>query len=263
VNFLGGILATALSPSGSATTIPIPSIPNGGSFGVGSSGGVSVGSSSVGLGTSFVGVFLEVIALLFALSLIGVFVIIVIANRADPDPSGRRPQSVYYFIVSFVTLSIAILGSAVIVGGVASLIGHHSHAASNAAARAIVLGALTTLVSVFLLVTHLRRGLALARMDNEPPGPSRRVGQSYVSSVAFVAIVSLLVLFVFIVYLIFALVAPGVFGSLGGQADTGRVIVVALYLWVAAIIVLSTHHNLLSPGLDVFGRPGRSPASTN
>jgi hypothetical protein len=206
------------------------------------------------------GLALEVVVLLFALSLIGVFVIIVIANRADPDPSGRRPQSVYYFIVSFVTLSVAILGSAVIVAGVASLVGHHSNAASNAAARAIVFGALATLVGVFLLVTHLRRGLDLARADSEPPGPSRRVGQSYVSSVAFVSVVSLLVLFVFIVYLIFALVAPGVFGSLGGQADTARAIVVALYLWVAAIVVWSTHHNLLSPGLDVFGRPRPSPA---
>jgi hypothetical protein len=250
---LSGILATTLSPSGSGTTFTIPSIPSGGNFGTGSSG-VSVGSSSVGLGLSLLPALLEILAALFALSLIGVFVIIVIANRADPDPSGRRPQSVYYFIVSFVTLAIAILGSAIIVGGVTAVVGNHSNATSNAAARAIVLGALTTLISVFLLVTHLRRGLALARMDSQPPGPSRRVALSYVSSVAFVSIVSLLFLFIVIVYLIFALIAPGVFGSLGGQADTARVVVIALYLWVAAIVVLVTHHNLLSPRLELFRR---------
>jgi hypothetical protein len=259
VGLLGGISTTIPAYTGAGTTITIPSIPNG-SFGV-NTHSASIGSSSVGFGAGLLGLFLELFALLFALSLIGVFVIIVIANRADPDPSGRRPQSVYFFIVSFVTLSVAILGSAVIVGGIASLIGHHSNATSNAAARAIVLGALTTLIGLFLLVTHLRRGLEIARADSQPPSPSRRVGQSYVSSVAFVSVVTILVLFVFIVYLIISMVAPGVFGSLGGRADTARVIVVALYLWVAAVVVLSTHHNLISPGLDIFGRPRGSTAA--
>lgn len=256
MSLLSGIATTIPGYTGAGTTITIPAIQGGG---VNSNGRASIQSSTFGLGTSLLAVFLEFFAVLFVLSLIGVFIIIVIANRADPDPSGRRPQSVYFFIVSFVTLSVAILGSAIIVGGVAALVGHHSNATSNAAARAIVLGGLTMLVSVFLLVTHLRRGLELARTDSQPPGPSRRVGQSYVSSVAFVSVVSLLILFVLIVYLIIALVAPSVFGSLGGRADTARVTVVALYLWVAAVVVLSTHHNLLSPRLEVFGR-ARGPA---
>jgi sulfate transport system substrate-binding protein len=69
-----------------------------------------VGSSSAGLGTGILGLLLELLAVLFALSLIGVFVI----------------------IVSFVTLSVAILGSAVIVGGVAVLVGQHSNAQARA-----------------------------------------------------------------------------------------------------------------------------------
>lgn len=262
MSLLGGISTTIVGNSGVGTTVTIPSIPSiqGGSLGVGSHGVTSIESSSVGLGAGILGVFVDLVAVLFALSLIGIFIIIVVANRADPDPSGRRPQSVYFFAVSFVALAVSILGSAVLVAGVVTLVGHHSNSTTNAAARVILLGFLTTLVSVFLLVSHLRRGLELARADSQPPGPSRRVGQSYVSSVAFASVVSILVLFVFIVYLIITLVAPGVFGSLGGRSDTARVLVVALYLWVAAVVVLSTHNNLLSPGLDLFGRPRRSRA---
>ncbi len=257
MSLLSGTPTTFPAFTGSGTPITIPSI-QGGSLGVGSNSGVSIGSSSAGLVTSLLSAFLEVFAVLFALSLIGVFVIIVVANRADPDPSGRRPQSVYFFAVSFVTLAIAILSSALVVGGVVVAIGHTSNAVSNAAGRAILVGALATFVSEFVLFTHLRRGLQLARIDSEPPGPSRRVGQSYVSSVAFVAVMSLLVLFVFVVYLIFAVVSPATFGSFGGRTDTARVLVVAIYLWVAAGVVLATHRNLLSPGLEIFRRPRQS-----
>jgi hypothetical protein len=59
-------------------------------------------------------------------------------------------------------------------------------------------------------------------------------------------------LFVFSVYLIFALIAPGVFGSLGGQSDAAHVLVVAVYLWIVAWVVLETHRKLVTPELDIF-----------
>jgi hypothetical protein len=245
------------------TTIPnfttggtlTPSI-QGGTSGITYQSGGSSGllSQSAGLSLStFLGIFVDLFAVLAVLSLVGIFVIIVVANRADPDPSGRRPQSVFYFAVSFVTLATTVLGSAVVVSGVVVLVGNHSHSVSNSAARAIVFGGLVTLISAFLLTLHLRRGLALARADRESQGPSQRVGQSYVSSVAFVSVLSLLVLGVFSVYLIFAIAGPGVFGSLGSRSDTVRVLIVAAYLCVAAATVLWTHRKLVKPDLDLFG----------
>jgi hypothetical protein len=228
----------------------------GGTSGITYQGGGSNGflPQSQGLSLStFLGIFVDVFAVLAVLSVVGVFVIIVVANRADPDPTGRRPQSVFYFAVSFVTLATTVLGSAVVVSGVVVLVGNHSHSVSNPAARAILFGGLLTLISAFLLIMHLRRGLALARADRESQSPSRRVGQSYVSSVAFVSVLSLLVLGVFSVYLIFAIAGPGVFGSLGSRSDTVRVLIVAAYLCVVAATVLWTHRKLVKPDLNLFG----------
>jgi hypothetical protein len=245
------------------TTIPnftsggtlVPSV-QGGSSGVtyqsGGSSGLLSQSPGVSLST-FLGIFVDLFAVLAVLSLVGTFVIIVVANRADPDPSGRRPQSVLYFAVSFVTLVTTVLGSAVLVSGVVVLVGNHSNSVSNSAARAILFGGLITLISAFLLNVHLRRGLALARADSESQGPSQRVGQSYVSSVAFVSVLSLLVLGVFSVYLIFAIAGPGLFGSLGNRSDTIRVLIVAAYLCVVAATVLWTHRKLVKPDLVLFG----------
>lgn len=245
------------------TTIPdytsggtlVPNI-QGGSSGVTSPGGGSSGllSQSPGLGlSSFLGIFVDLFAVLAVLSMVGILVIIVVANRADPDPSGRRPQSVFYFAASFVTLATTILGSAVVVSGVVVLVGNHSSSVSNSAARAILFGGLVTVISAFLLTLHLRRGLALARSDSASQGPSQRVGQSYVSSVAFVSVLSILVLGVFSVYLIFAITGPGLFGSLGNRSDTVRVFIVSAYLCVAAAAVLLTHRKLVKPDLDLFG----------
>lgn len=258
----------------SGITTAIPSFPSSGSItpfqvhsgtlGVGSqSGGTVFSTPSAGLSTglslaTFVSFFLELLLVLFVLALIGVFVIVVVSNRADPDPSGRRPQAVYYFSVSFVTLSIAIVASATVVAGIDALVGHHSNAVTNAAARAILVGLLATVMGGALLVVHLRRGLDLVRQDTQPPTPSRRVGQSYVSSVAFVAVLSLLLLFVFSVYLIFALAAPGVFGSLGSQGNSAHVLAVAVYLWIVAWVVLETHRRLVTPELDIFGARRRT-----
>lgn len=216
-------------------------------------GGSSVSVSGTGLGLApLAGALIEVLAVLALLAIVGVFVIIVVANRADPDPSGRRPQSVYYFAVSFITLSTSIIGSAVVVSGVVRLVGSHSGSITNSVARTIVIGGLVTLISLFLLITHLRRGLVLARAEDAVPSPSQRIGQSYVSAVAFVSILSLLVIGVVAAYLVFALAGPGVSGSFGGRGPSARVLVVAVYLGVIAGVVLRSHRNLVPPGLHLF-----------
>ena len=77
---------------------------------------------------------------------------------------------------------------------------------------------------------------------------------------AFVSVVSLLFLFIFSVYLIVALVAPNVFGSLGSQGNSAHVLVVTVYLWIVAWVILETHRRLVTPELAIFGGRRKSEA---
>jgi hypothetical protein len=197
---------------------------------------------------------IEILALFVGAAIVGLFIIIVVANRADPDATGHRPQSVYFFAVSFVTLVTTTIGSIVVVFSVVALVGHHSPNIGNAIARAVVIGGLITLLSGALLLTHLRRGVALVGPD--PASPSRRVAQSYVSAVAFLSVLILLVVSILAVYLLFALAGPGVFGSFGGRTSTLRDLIDAVYVGLVAGTVLLTHRNLVTPGLRYFGGNG-------
>jgi len=230
---------TTLSSSGS------------GGFAVSSSGtqGSALVSSSSLL--PIASIVVEILALFIGVAIIGLFIIIVVANRADPDATGRRPQSVYFFAVSFVTLVTTIIGSIVVVFSVVDLVGRHGPGIGNAVARAVVIGGLITLLSGALLWTHLRRGVALVGSD--PASPSRRVAQSYVSGVAFLSVMILLVVSILAVYLLFALGGPGVFGSFGGRTPALRDLIDAVYVGVVAATVLMTHRNLVTPGLQFFG----------
>jgi hypothetical protein len=227
----------------------------------GSTDPLSVGQSSSSFGSivSVVGIVVELLGLFLFMAIIGLVIIIVVANRADPDPSGRRPQSVYYFAVSFVTLVTSIVGSIVVFVSLIQLIGHHSPGIGDATARSCVLGGLITIASVILLRTHLRRGVDL--VGGEVTNPSRRVAQSYVSAVSFLSILILLVVTITVAYLIFVLAGPGVFGSLGGRTAALRALLDALYVGAVAAFVLYTHRNLVSPGLQ-FLRPFRGTGAS-
>ena len=262
-----------VSPGGQTMSGVLSSVPTTipgfvGDASVGGSGSLpaQTGGSSVsvnsGLGlASLAGIFVEVASIVILLAVVGLFIIVVVANRAAPDPSGRRPQSVYFFAVSFVTIIISIIGSAVVVSAVVRLIGNHS-GSTNSIGRTVVLGALITIVGMALLITHLRRGLTLARADDQLVGPSRRVGQSYVSAVAFLSVLVLLVVTVISAYLVFALAGPGVFGSFGGRGPTVRYLVDAVYIGAVAGLVLRTHRNLVPPGLRIFNSDGGTGGPT-
>jgi len=232
-------------------------------------GGSAITSSSGGgLGlASLAGGLVSVVALLILLSFVAVFVIVVVANRADPDPSGRRPQAVYCFAVSFVTIGAAILGSTLVVAALVQLVGGHSGSITDSVARAAVIGGLITVVSALLLSVHLRRGLEAARAPQPESNPSRRVGQSYAAAVAFISVATLLFTAVLSIYLVFALAGPGVFGSFGGSTPTFRLLVVFLYLGGVSALVLWTHRDLVPPGPGFLGRtagppPGLTPGLT-
>lgn len=200
------------------------------------------------------------LAILTVLAIVGVFVIIVVANRADPDPSGRRPQSVYCFAVSFVTIGTSIIGSAIVVESLAQLIGSHTNSITNVVARTSVVGGLITVVSLFLLVRHLRRGLENAHSSQFESNPSLRVGQSYVAAVAFVSVSTLLITTILSIYLVFALAGPGVFGSFGGSTPTIRALIESVYLGIVSVIVLWSHRALVTPALGFLGRSDAAAA---
>jgi hypothetical protein len=99
--------------------------------------GSGLTSSALGL-SSLAGALVEIVAVVAMTALVGVLIIAVVANRADPDPSGRRPQSVYFFVVSFVTITTAIAGSALIVAALLWLTAHHSSSGSHEIARLLL-----------------------------------------------------------------------------------------------------------------------------
>ena len=261
---MSGVLSTVTTTIPGATTI-IPggtTISPGSGFSTGGgyvptpttgSSGTAISSSTFGL-SSLAGAVVEVLAVMILVSLVGIIIITVVANRADPDPTGRRPQSVYFFVVAFVTITTAITGSAIVVATILGFTAHHSLDASHALTRLLLASMLVTVVSAVLLSVHLRRGLLLARADPSATSPSKRVGQSYVSAVAFVSILVVLVTSITSIYLVFAIISPSTFGSFGGKGWAIRILVETAYLGAVAAFVVWRHSSLLTPGL-VWRRP--------
>ncbi|HXA31822.1 MAG TPA: hypothetical protein VNV87_06155 [Acidimicrobiales bacterium] len=212
-------------------------------------------SSGVGGLGSLVGVLIGLLGLVVLLAVVGVLVIVVAANRAEPDPSGRRPLSVYLFATSFIALIAAVVGSVTVVSSLVQLIGSHPgpslpgiHPIGDAAARGAVLGGLITVVSVAILVVHLRQGLLFARADGEA-GPSQRVARSYVAAVAFLSVLILLAGTVMGIYLLFEIAGPGIFGGGGGRIPAVRNLIIVAYVVLVADLILYTHRDLVTPGL--------------
>jgi hypothetical protein len=210
---------------------------------------------------------LGVILFLFVvLAVVGIFVVIVVANRADPDPAGRRPLVVYFFAVSFFSAFAVLFGTFAIVESLVQLIGGHAagfsgaiHPVGDAVARGAVLSSLITLVAGALLVTHLRRGLALAEGADSRRGPAGRAAQSYVSAVAFLAVLIATVATIVLLYQVIRILGPGVFILRGTRVDALRVVVPALFLAAAAGGLAIAHLRLLPPDVRRFRAGPRPP----
>lgn len=228
---------------------------------------------SIGLQTgngvsSLAGLMVGVLAILVVLAVVGIFVVVVVANRAEPDPRGRRPFTVYLFGVSFITLWTAVVGSIGVVVSLVRLIGTSTasgpgiHPVGDAVARNAVLAGLVLVVSLVILVMHLGKGLEYARGEATPTGPSGRVAQTYVAAVAFLSILIFVVAVVVAVYTIFQLIAPGVFAASGGRVTTARSLIDSGYVALVVLAVLVAHRRLVPPGIQVLDlwKTGRSAA---
>ena len=201
-------------------------------------------------GTSLFGFLGGLIAVIVLLALLGVFVIIVVANRADPDATGRRPRAVYHFFVSFVTVLTAVTGSTLAVWSLFRLVGTHDSPLGNDIARALVLGGLITLVSLILLTTHRRPGPRAGEGRCRRAGSVETGGQSYVAAVSFIFMLIELVTSIVAASSAVLVEGPGVFGSLRRPCGRlARTASTAVYLLVLSAVVLRGHRDLLPPGL--------------
>jgi hypothetical protein len=233
-----------------------------------SGGGLSIVPVAVAIAA---GVFFGLIAL------VSIFVIIVVANRADPDPTGRRPMSVYLFGVSFFSIFVALFGSFAMVLGLVQLIGSHQggqptgslHPVGDAVTRVVVLGAIIVAVAALLLVTSLRRGLSLPELTQDPPGPVGRVARSYAASVSFASVLIAAISLVVFLYEVFRILAPGVFELSGSRVNAARVLLSTLYLTFASAAIVAFHARLVSTrgwararGTDVATVPEGQPPPT-
>lgn len=177
------------------------------------------------------------------------FVIIVVANRAEPDPRGLRPSSVYLFGMAFVTLMFAYGGAVMIVTALLSFIGPHSSPIADSVASSVVVGALFLAIAGGTFAVHVRRGLTIARGDGRVDGPNNRILHTYVSVVSFVFVAVAVVTLGIAVYLIFQEIGPGIFGSLGGsRTGTLRDLIDVVYVMVASTVVVIAHSRLLPDG---------------
>ncbi len=103
-------------------------------------------------------------------------------------------------------------------------------------------------VAAVLLLTSLRRALALPEAAHRQPGPIIRVAQSYAASVSFAALFIGAVSLIVFLYEVFRILAPGVF-ELDGKPSRRcpGVDRCSLPAFASAAIVL-VHARLLPPG---------------
>ncbi len=212
-----------------------------------------VGSQFAGLAGGIVAAIAIFIALFSLVVLVPV--ILIVANRAEPDERGQRSHSVYLFGVSFVTLQLTFAGSVLVVTSIFSVIAPHVAPLTNSIARSVVIGGLLVVLFGATLLLHLGRGIETARGDGALTGPNLRVMQSYAGVVGFIYLLQLITSLAVSIYLVFALIAPGVFGSFGSsRSGTLAMLLDLVYVMLASAYILIAHASLGPSAL-----PGRRP----
>jgi hypothetical protein len=194
--------------------------------------------------SSLTGGVVAVVALVIALVsiLLLIPIILIVANRSEPDQRGLRPQSVYLFGMSFVTLQLTFAGSVLVVTSLFSLTAPHVSPLTNSVARAVVIGALFVVLAGLALVLHLGRGIETARGDVGATGPNLRVMRSYAAVVGFIYFLQVILALGVSIYLVFALIAPGVFGSIGqSRSGTLATLLDLVFIMLASAYIVAAH----------------------
>jgi hypothetical protein len=239
------------------------------------------------------GVFSIVVVVLGVLLLLplvvgAIFVVVVVANRAEPDPTGRRPALVYSLGVGFISLFLTLFSTTAFVSSLCRLIGSqhsnsglsavnpltiateigrggHQHPIGDAVARSAVLSAIVAIIAGLVCAWHLRaaaRGSADATRSDQ----LGRVLSSYIAAVAFTSVIVIVFAGILVIYDIFRGAAPGVFTASGhgDSVNSLRSLIPGLYLTIAAAGILLAHLRFAPPPFrpNVFARWFGGPPSS-
>jgi len=183
--------------------------------------------------------------LLIMLSSVGsivTYIIIVVANRADPDPTGKRTSTIYHVGTAFLTLWLEVAGAITILATLFALIG--SGGSRDATIRGITIGLLLFLVGGSVSHTQRRKAVGLAESDSDDASPSKRVVRSYAAVVSFISAIVMVVTVLAAVWALLGLIAPGVYEAASRTSDARLLLdeatVVAVFAWV-----FSAHRRLV------------------
>jgi len=203
-----------------------------------------------------VGTYVSVLVLLSVLASVGsivTYIIIVVANRAEPDPSGNRTSAIFHVGTAFISLWLEIAGVITIFVTLFGLIGAGSktyfsseiHPLGDSTIRGITLGLLLSIVGGYTALTHRAKAIDLASIDESAASPSRRVLRSYAAVVSFICVIVVVITVLAIVWSVLGLIAPGVYQT-GARTGDFRLLldeatVFAVFSWVFA-----THRPLVS-----------------
>ena len=205
-----------------------------------------------------VGAILVVFLLLSSVGSVITYIIIVVANRADPDPTGKRPMAVYLFGGAFLTLWLAYVGGIATATGLIGLIGRKFssgsgiHPVGDAAVREITLGLLLVLVAGGAHLLHRRRGFDLANSEQDPASPTKRVARSYVAVVSFVTvIIAIFTLFAFL-FTLLGIIAPGVYHAAGRMVQL-RILLTETFILLLTAWIFRSHQAVAPRALQLFG----------
>ncbi|MFI5035862.1 MAG: hypothetical protein ACHQFZ_06620 [Acidimicrobiales bacterium] len=201
------------------------------------------------------GTYVSVLVLLIVLASVGsivTYIIIVVANRAEPDPTGHRTSAIYHVGTAFIALWLEIAGVITIFVTLFALIGAGSttyfssevHPLGDSTIRGITIGLLLSIVGGYTALTHRAKAIELASSDEVPASPSKRVVRSYAAVVSFISVLVVVVTVIAFLWAVLGLIAPGVYRTGSRTVDIRTLLdeatVIAVFAWV-----FSTHRRLV------------------
>lgn len=204
-------------------------------------------TSSVG---AIVGTYVSVLVLLIVLASVGsivTYIIIVVANRAEPDPTGNRTSAIYHAGTAFIALWLEIAGVITIFVTLFGLIGARTstsfstevHPLADSTIRGISIGLLLSIVGGYTALTHRSKAIDLATGDESAASPSKRIVRSYAAVVSFISVIVVVVTLLLFLWAILGLIAPGVYQTGGRTADLRLLLdeatVLAVFSWTFSI----------------------------
>ncbi len=201
------------------------------------------------------GTYVSVLALLVVLASVGsivTYIIIVVANRAEPDPSGNRTSAIFHVGTAFVALWLEIAGVITIFVTLFGLIGAGSktyfsseiHPLGDSTIRGITIGLLLSIVGGYTALLHRAKAIDLANDDEFEASPSKRVLRSYSAVVSFICVIVVVITLLAVVWSVLGLIAPGVYQT-GARTGDLRLLLDEATVFAVFAWVFTTHRHLM------------------